>query len=91
MTMVGVVTDSGHVHQTSSSCSRLEADIVCTEPVADILTIRHDVPEVAGSPICRSSSEIYGGGAALSYEGDVSDSDGGSVEDRERDTWGGLV
>ena len=36
VTMVGEVTDSGHVHQTSS-------DMVCTEPVADILTVRHDV------------------------------------------------
>ena len=47
----------------------------------------HDVPEVAGFPIRRSSSEIYGGGAAVPYEGDVSDSDCESVEDRERDTW----
>ena len=60
--------------------------MVYTEPVADILTVRHDVPEVAGSPIYRSSSVTYGGRAALSYEGDVSDSDCGSVEDRERDT-----
>ena len=47
----------------------------CTEPEADIITVGHDVPEVAGSPISRSSSEIYGGGAAVPYEGDVSDSD----------------
>ena len=59
----------------------------CTEPVVDIITIGHDVPEVAGSPIRRSSSETYGGGAAVLYEGDISDSDCGSVEDRERDTW----
>ena len=56
-----------------------------TEPEADIITVGHDVPEVAGSPIRRSSSEIYGGGAAVHYEGDVSDSDCESVEDRERD------
>ena len=61
--------------------------MVCKEPVADILTVRHDVPEVAGSPIRLSSGETDGGGAALYYEGDISDSDGGSVEDRERDTW----
>ena len=83
--MVGEVTGSGHVHQ--SSCSLLEADMVCKEPMADILTVRHDVPEVAGSPIRRSSGETYGGGAALYDEGDISDSDFGSVEDRERDTW----
>ena len=84
MTMVGEVNDLGHVHQISSL---LEVDRVCTEPVADTLTIRYAVPEVAGSPIRQSSSETYGGGAALSYEGDISDSDCGSVEDRERDTW----
>ena len=33
--------------------------------MADILTARHDVPEVAGSPIRRSSGVTYGGGAAL--------------------------
>ena len=85
--MVGEVTGSGHVHQTSSSCTLLEVDMVCTEPVADILTVRHDVPDVTGSPIRRSSSEAYVGGAALYYEGDISESDFGSVEDRERDTW----
>ena len=45
VTMVGVVTDSGHVHQSSSNCSLLEADMGCTEPVADIITVRHDLPE----------------------------------------------
>ena len=55
-----------------------------------IITVGHDVPEVDGSPICRSYSEIYGGGAAVPYEGDVSDSDCESVEDRER-YLGGLV
>ena len=83
--MVGVVTDSRHV--SSSKCSILEADMGCTEPEADIITVGHDVPEVAGSPIRRSSNEIYGDGAAVPYEGDVSDSDCESVEDRERDTW----
>ena len=85
--MVGEVTGSGHVQRTLSSGSLLEAYMVCKEPMADILTVRHDVPEVAGSPIRRSSSETDGGGAALYYEGDLCDSDCGSVEDRERDTW----
>ena len=55
--------------------------------MVDVFTGRHDVPDVAVSPNRRSCSETYGGGAALYYEGDISDSDGGSVEDRERDTW----
>ena len=84
--MVGEVTGLGHVQRTLSSSSLLEADMVCKGPMADILTVRHNVPEVAGSSIRRSSSETYGGGAALYYEGDLSDSDDGSVEKRERDT-----
>ena len=48
----------------------------------------HDVPKVAGSPNRRNSGEMDGGGGvALYYEGDLSDSDCGSVEDREIDTW----
>ena len=49
--MVGELTGPGYVHLTLSSCSLLEADMVCTEPVADILTVGHDVPKVAGSPV----------------------------------------
>ena len=41
--MVGEVTGPGHVRQTS--CSLPEADMVCTESVADILTVGHDVQE----------------------------------------------
>ena len=85
--MVGEVTGSGHVHQTLSSCSLLEVDMVCKEPVADSLIVGHDVQKVAGSLIRRNSSGTDGGGAALCYEGDLSYSDCGSVEDRERDTW----
>ena len=54
--MVGEVTGSRHVHQTSSSSPLLESDTVGTEPVADIFTGRHDVPDVAVSLNCRSSS-----------------------------------
>ena len=57
------------------------------EPVADIFNEIHDVPDAAVSPNRRSCSETYGGGTALFYEEDISDSDCGSVEDRERDTW----
>ena len=61
--------------------------MVSTEPVADILTVGHDVPRVAESPICRNSCETDGGGVAFYYEGDLSDSDCGSVGDREIDIW----
>ena len=80
MIMVGEVTDLGHVQRILSSGSLLDADMVYKAPIADILT-------VAGSPFRRSSSETDDGGAALSCEGDLSDSDDGSVEIRERDTW----
>ena len=85
--MVSERTGSKHVIQASSGYPRWELDTVSTEPVAHVFTGRHDVPDVAVSPNCRSCSETYGGGAALYYEGDISDSDCGSVEDRERDTW----
>ena len=61
--------------------------MACTEPEADFLTEGHDVPKVAGSPIRRNSGETDSGGMALYYEGDLSDSDCGSVEDCEIDTW----
>ena len=57
------------------------------KPVADVFTERHDVPDAAGSPNFRSCSDTYDDGTALYYEGDISDLDCGSVEDRERDTW----
>ena len=47
--MVGVVTDSGHVQRTLPSGSPLDADMVCKAPMADIFTVRHNIPEVAGS------------------------------------------
>ena len=75
------------VHQSSLSYPRWDSDTVGTEPVADIFTGRHDVPDVAVSPNRRSCSDTYGGGTTLYYEGDISDSDCGSVQDRERDTW----
>ena len=84
--MVGEVTGSRHVQRTLSSGSLLEADMVCKAPMADILTVRHNVPELTGSPIRRSSSETDGGAAALYYEGDLSDSEDGLVKIRERDT-----
>ena len=84
--MVSERTGSKHVHQAYAGYPRWESDTVGTEPVADVFTGRHDVPDVAVSPNRRSCSETYGGGAALYYEGDISDADCGSVEDREKDT-----
>ena len=82
--MVGEVTGLGLVRQNLLSGSLSEADIVCTEPVADILTVGHDVARVAESPIRRNSCETDG--VTFYYEGDLSDSDCGSVGDREIDT-----
>ena len=81
--MVGEVTCPGHVRQRWSSCSLPEADMLCTEPVADILTMGHDVPGVVESPIRQNSCETDGGGVAFYYEGDLNDSDCGSVGDQE--------
>ena len=85
--MLSERTVSTHVCPASSSYRRRELDTVGMEPVADLFNERHDVPDAAVSPNRRSCSETYGGGTALYYEGDISDSDCGSVEDRERDTW----
>ena len=73
--MVGEVTGPGHVRQKLSSCSLPE--VVCTELVADSLTVGHDVPGVAESPIRQYSCESDGGGVAFYYEGDLNDSDCG--------------
>ena len=51
------------------------------------LTDGYDVSRVADPPIHGTSGVPDGGGVALYYEGDLSDSDCGSVADRERDTW----
>ena len=85
--MVGEMTGLGNVRQKLSSCSLPEVEIVCMEPVADIITVGHDVPGVAESPIRQNSCETDGGGVAFYYEGDLNDSDCGSVGDHELDTW----
>ena len=58
--MVSERTGSKHVIQASSGYPRWELDTVSTEPVAHVFTGRHDVPDVAVSPNCRSCSETYG-------------------------------
>ena len=57
------------------------------EPVIDVFTEKHGVTGAAVSPNVRSGSETYDHGTVLSDEGNISDSDGGSIEDRERITW----
>ena len=80
-------TGAKHVRQTCSSYPRCEFDTVGAEPVANIFSEIHDVPDAAVFPNRRSCSETSGGGTALLSEEDISDSDCGSVENRERDTW----
>ena len=88
--MVGEVTGPGHVCQKLSSCSLSEADMVCAEPVVDTPTGGHDVPGIAKSPVRQNSCETDGGGVTFYYEGDLSDSDCGSVGDQELYTWEDL-
>ena len=47
--------------------------MVCTEPVADIPTMGHDVPGVAESPIRQNSCETDGGGVILLFGMDTVD------------------
>ena len=76
-----------HVCQTTLNYPRCELDTVGVEPLADVFRGKHDVAAAAVSPNVRRYSETYDRGTALYDEGDSSNSDGGSIEDRERDTW----
>ena len=60
--MVSERPGSRHVHQASSSSPRWE-------PVVDVFTGRHDVPDVAVSPNRRNCSETYGGGQPCIMKG----------------------
>ena len=53
------------------------------EPLTDFFTGKHDVTAVAVFLNVRSCSETYDRVMALYDVGDISDSDGGSLEDRE--------
>ena len=77
----------GLIRQPSSSYPRCDSDTVGVEPVTDIFNEMHGVHAAAVSPIRRNCSETYDDGTALDYEGDISDWDCWSVENRERDTW----
>ena len=74
-----------HVCQTTLS-SQCEGDTVGVEPSVDVFMGKHDVTAGAVSPYARSYGEAYNRGTVLSDEGNISDSDGGSIEDCERDT-----
>ena len=80
-------TGPKYVRQTSSSYPRCELDMVGVESLIDVFMERYDVPDAAVSPNVRNCSDTYDGGTALYDEGDISDSDGVSIEDCERDTW----
>ena len=57
------------------------------DPLADVFAEKLPVTATAVSPNVRSGSKVYDYGTVLSEEGDISDLDDGSIEDRERNTW----
>ena len=92
--MVGEVASPGHESQELSSYSLPAADMVITEPVADILIVRRDIPVVAESPDHRNTFDPYllntletVCGMPVYYGGDLNDSDYESVGDHDLDTW----
>ena len=66
---------------------QVEADRLDSAGMGDLLTEGSDIGYIAESPIHRSSVMPHDGVSAFYYDGDLGDSDCGSVEDRERDTW----
>ena len=94
--MVGEVASPGHERQELSSYSLPAADMVITEPVADILITGRDVPVVAESldHLNTFDSDLLNAfetvcGMAVYYGGDLNDLDCESVGDHDLDT--GLV
>ena len=75
------------VCQTSLCYPWCELDTVGIEPLADVFTGKQDVTAAAVSPNVQSCSDTYDSGMASSDEGNISDPDGGSIEDSERNTW----
>ena len=72
--------------QTNLSYPRGELDTVDVDPLADVFAEKLPVIDAAVSPNLRSGSDIYYHGTVSSDEGDFSDSEDGSIEDRERNT-----
>ena len=92
--MVGEVASPGHEYQELSSYSLPAADMVITEPVADILIVGQDVPVVAESPdhlntfdpnLLNTFETV--GGMPVYCGGDLNDLDCESVGDHDLDTW----
>ena len=75
-----------HVCQTTLSYPQCELDTVGVEPSVNVFMGKHDVTAGAVSPYARSCSEAYDRETDLFDEGSISDSDGGSIKDCERDT-----
>ena len=64
-----------HVCQTTLSYPRDELDTVDVDPLADVFAEKLPV------------TDTFYHGTVSSDEGDISDSDDGSIEDHERNTW----
>ena len=86
MMMVGELPGRGSTSQELHA-PQVEADKLDSVGIRELLTEGNDVGEIAESPIHRSSVYPHEGVTTLYYEGDLGDSDCGSVEDPERDTW----
>ena len=83
---VSEVPGRGSIRQDLNA-PQVEADRLDSPGTRELLTEGSDVGGIAESPIHQTSVMPYGGVTTFYYEGDLSDSDCGSVEDRERDTW----
>ena len=77
----------GEVPGQGLSRRNLNASLMDLAETGKLLTGEHDVSGVAESPIRWTSEMPDGSGTFFYYEGDLSDSYCGSVEDRERDAW----
>ena len=80
-------TGLAHVCQTTLSDPQGEFDIVDIDPLADVFEEKLSVTAAAVSPNVRSGSGSYDYGTILVEEGDISNSDDRSIEDRERNSW----
>ena len=92
--MVGEVASPAYERQERSSYSLPAADMMITEPVADVIIVGQDVPVVTESqdhlntfdPDLLNTFETVGG-MPVYYGGDLNDSDFESVGDHDLDTW----
>ena len=92
--MVGEVANPEHERQELSSYSLPPADMVITEPVADILIVGQYVPVVAESRVHLNTFDPdllntfeTAGVMPVYYGGDLNDSDCELVGDHDLDTW----